>query len=53
MNVLGADILSLILQTLKPGGTGDALVITNDAEFFGWRQPHAAPHVRSSRYDGV
>ena len=34
MNSLGADIISLILQTLKPGGPGenfDAFVITNDA----------------------
>jgi 3-hydroxyacyl-CoA dehydrogenase len=37
MNSLGADILSLILQTLKPGGAGDAFdafVITNDAQNF-------------------
>jgi 3-hydroxyacyl-CoA dehydrogenase len=35
MNALGADIISLILQTLKPGGPGDAFdafVITNDAQ---------------------
>jgi 3-hydroxyacyl-CoA dehydrogenase len=34
MNSLGADIISLMLQTLKPGGPGanfDAFVITNDA----------------------
>jgi 3-hydroxyacyl-CoA dehydrogenase len=34
MNSLGADIISLILQTLKPAGPGenfDAFVITNDA----------------------
>src|SRR5580693_7876659 len=34
MNSLGADIISLILQTLKPGSPGDnfdAFVITNDA----------------------
>jgi 3-hydroxyacyl-CoA dehydrogenase len=37
MNALGADIISLISQTLKPGGPGDAfdaLVITNDAQNF-------------------
>jgi 3-hydroxyacyl-CoA dehydrogenase len=37
MNALGADIISLILQTLKPGGVGDnfdAFVITNDAQNF-------------------
>jgi 3-hydroxyacyl-CoA dehydrogenase len=37
MNSLGADIVSLILQTLKPGGPGDnfdAFVITNDATNF-------------------
>src|SRR6202795_4041786 len=37
MNALGADILSLITQTLKPGGPGDnfdAFVITNDAANF-------------------
>ena len=37
MNALGADIISLILQTLKPGGAGDgfdAFVITNDAPNF-------------------
>jgi 3-hydroxyacyl-CoA dehydrogenase len=37
MNSLGADIVSLILQTLKPGGPGDvfdAFVITNDAANF-------------------
>ncbi len=37
MNSLGADIISLILQTLKPGGPGDAFdafVITNDAHNF-------------------
>jgi 3-hydroxyacyl-CoA dehydrogenase len=37
MNSLGADIISLILQTLKPGGPGDnfdAFVITNDASNF-------------------
>jgi 3-hydroxyacyl-CoA dehydrogenase len=37
MNSLGTDIISLILQTLKPGGSGDAfdaLVITNDATNF-------------------
>jgi len=37
MNALGADIVSLILQTLKPGGAGDAFdafVITNDAPNF-------------------
>ena len=37
MNSLGADIIGLILQTLKPGGLGDnfdAFVITNDATNF-------------------
>jgi 3-hydroxyacyl-CoA dehydrogenase len=37
MNALGGDIISLILQTLKPGGPGDAFdafVITNDAQNF-------------------
>jgi 3-hydroxyacyl-CoA dehydrogenase len=37
MNSLGTDILSLITQTLKPGGPGDnfdAFVITNDATNF-------------------
>ena len=37
MNALGADIIALILQTLKPGGPGDnfdAFVITNDAQNF-------------------
>jgi 3-hydroxyacyl-CoA dehydrogenase len=37
MNTLGADILQLINQTLKPGGAGDsfdAFVITNDATNF-------------------
>ncbi len=37
MNSLGADIISLILQTLKPGGPGDAFdafAITNDATNF-------------------
>jgi 3-hydroxyacyl-CoA dehydrogenase len=37
MNSLGADIINLIQQTLKPGGPGDnfdAFVITNDAQNF-------------------
>jgi 3-hydroxyacyl-CoA dehydrogenase len=37
MNSLGADIIGLITQTLKPGGAGDgfdAFVITNDATNF-------------------
>ena len=37
MNSLGADIVGFILQTLKPGGAGDAFdafVITNDAANF-------------------
>jgi 3-hydroxyacyl-CoA dehydrogenase len=37
MNSLGADIISLILQTLKPGGPGDnfdGFVMTNDATNF-------------------
>ncbi len=37
MNSLGADIMTLITQTLKPGGAGDgfeAFVITNDAANF-------------------
>jgi 3-hydroxyacyl-CoA dehydrogenase len=37
MNAIGADIVSLISQSLKPGGPGDnfdAFVITNDAQNF-------------------
>ena len=37
MNSLGADIIQLVTQTLKPGGPGDAFdafVITNDATNF-------------------
>ncbi len=37
MNVIGGDIIQLILQTLKPGGLGesfDAFVISNDAPHF-------------------
>ncbi len=37
MNTLGADIMTLITQTLKPGGPGDnfdGFVITNDATNF-------------------
>jgi 3-hydroxyacyl-CoA dehydrogenase len=37
MNTLGSDIVQLVSQTLKPGGTGDnfeAFVITNDAANF-------------------
>ncbi len=37
MNSLGSDIISLIIQSLKPGGPGDnfdAFVITNDATNF-------------------
>jgi 3-hydroxyacyl-CoA dehydrogenase len=37
MNSLGSDIISLVTQTLKPGGAGDnfdAFVITNDATNF-------------------
>ncbi len=37
MNTIGGDIVSLIMQTLKPGGPGDnfeAFVITNDAVNF-------------------
>src|SRR5271163_4824387 len=37
MNSLGADIIGLVLQTMKPGGPGDgfdAFVITNDAQNF-------------------
>jgi len=37
MNAIGADIISLIAQSLKPGGPGDnfdAFVITNDAQNF-------------------
>ena len=56
MNALGADIVSLILQTLKPGGAGDdfdAFVITNDAhEFFRRREPDAATDVRAGRRVG-
>ena len=37
MNSLGADIVSLVTQSLRPGGPGDAFeafVITNDADNF-------------------
>jgi 3-hydroxyacyl-CoA dehydrogenase len=37
MNALGADIISLVSQTLKPGGPGDAFdafVVTNDSANF-------------------
>jgi 3-hydroxyacyl-CoA dehydrogenase len=37
MNTLGSDIVSFIIQTLKPGGAGDnfdAFVMTNDATNF-------------------
>ena len=37
MNALGADIVQMITQALKPGGAGDnfdAFVITNDAANF-------------------
>jgi 3-hydroxyacyl-CoA dehydrogenase len=37
MNAIGADIVALITQSLKPGGPGDnfhAFVITNDAQNF-------------------
>ncbi|HEX4484868.1 MAG TPA: 3-hydroxyacyl-CoA dehydrogenase/enoyl-CoA hydratase family protein [Terriglobales bacterium] len=37
MNTLGSDIVSLVTQTLRPGGAGDgfdAFVITNDAANF-------------------
>jgi 3-hydroxyacyl-CoA dehydrogenase len=37
MNAIGADIVTMIAQTLKPGGPGDgfeAYVITNDAQNF-------------------
>jgi 3-hydroxyacyl-CoA dehydrogenase len=37
MNSLGADIISLVVQTLKPGGLGDhfdAFVVANDAANF-------------------
>src|SRR6202165_106595 len=37
MNSLGSDIVSLITQSLKPGGSGhnfDAFIITNDATNF-------------------
>ncbi|MGB9072008.1 MAG: 3-hydroxyacyl-CoA dehydrogenase NAD-binding domain-containing protein [Terriglobales bacterium] len=37
MNTIGADIVAMIVQTLKPGGAGDgfdAFVITNDAPNF-------------------
>src|SRR5439155_1693180 len=37
MNTIGSDIVQLISQTLKPGGSGDnfdAFVITNDAGNF-------------------
>src|SRR6266496_4130649 len=37
MNAIGADIVTMVAQTLKPGGPGDgfdAFVITNDAQNF-------------------
>jgi 3-hydroxyacyl-CoA dehydrogenase len=37
MNVIGADIVSLLTQTLKPGGSGDAFdafVVSSDAPHF-------------------
>ncbi|HYG97856.1 MAG TPA: 3-hydroxyacyl-CoA dehydrogenase NAD-binding domain-containing protein [Terriglobales bacterium] len=37
MNTIGADIIQLVTQTMKPGGPGDdfeAFVITNDAQHF-------------------
>jgi 3-hydroxyacyl-CoA dehydrogenase len=37
MNAIGADIVAMVMQTLKPGGAGDgfdAFVITNDAQNF-------------------
>ena len=37
MNAIGADIVTMVAQTLKPGGVGDgfdAFVITNDAQNF-------------------
>jgi len=37
MNTLGTDIISLVTQTLKPGGPGenfDAFVVTNDGQNF-------------------
>ena len=37
MNAIGADIVTMVAQTLKPGGAGDgfdAFVITNDAQNF-------------------
>ena len=37
MNAIGGDIVSLVMQALKPGGLGDsfeAFVITNDAQNF-------------------
>jgi 3-hydroxyacyl-CoA dehydrogenase len=37
MNIIGGDIISLILQTLRPGGPGDAFdafVVSNDATNF-------------------
>ena len=56
MNSLGGDIVSLVTQTLKPGGAGrdfDAFVITNDADqFFRRRQPDAAADVRAGRRVG-
>ena len=56
MNALGADIISLILQTLKPGGPGDdfdAFVITNDAhEFLRRRESDAPSDVRAGRRVG-
>ncbi len=53
MNSLGADIIGLILQTLKPGGPGRQLrrVCHHQRcdEFFRRRQPHAAAHERAGR----
>ncbi len=51
MNALGADIIQLTSQVLKPGGPGedfDAFVISNDArEFLRRRQHHAAADGRA------
>ena len=56
MNSLGADIISLITQSLKAGGPGDgfdAFVITNDADqLFRRRKSDAAAHVRAGRRVG-
>src|SRR5580765_2197049 len=58
MNSLGADIIQLITQTLKPGGPGDAFdafVITNDATNFsvGADLMHQHMAVQEEEWDDV